>query len=66
LFGFGNSAILEYGKQLVFILSAQFRLHGTFAAVFCMIAFTSKSIGVAIDSDTLRLGGQDYRMENGD
>jgi ABC-2 type transport system permease protein len=48
LFGFGDSSILEYGKRLVIILGTQFRLHGTFAAVFCMIAFMSKSIGVTI------------------
>jgi ABC-type transport system involved in multi-copper enzyme maturation permease subunit len=48
LFGFGNSSILEYGQRLAMTVSAQLKLHCTFAAVFCMIAFISKSAGLTI------------------
>ena len=48
LFDFGTLPFGEYFRQLLCVLSLQLLLHFTYAILFCLIAFLSRSAGQAI------------------
>jgi ABC-type transport system involved in multi-copper enzyme maturation permease subunit len=48
LFDFGALAFGEYLRQLLCVLSLQLLLHFTYAVLFCLVAFLSRSTGQAM------------------